>query len=104
MTAMEPDMQYTVALQDFPEIPADVRQQAERRYIKTLEKALGGAEEVGLAYRAWTNAEDSSEDQLSPTDKSLAIRWQKAAMKAQSEGFNGLGEAPEAYFEVRLVR
>ena len=97
-------MQYTVALQDFPEIPADVRQQAERRYCKTLERALGGADEVGIAYRAWTHAEDSSEDELSADDRTLALRWQKAAMKAQSEGFNGLGEAPEAYFEIKLVR
>lgn len=97
-------MQYTVALQDFPQIPVDVRVQAERRYGKTLERALGGADEVGLAYRAWTHAEDSSEDELSAEDKTLALRWQKAAMKAQTEGFNGLGEAPEAYFEIKLVR
>lgn len=97
-------MQYTVALQDFPEIPAKVRLEAERRYGKTLERALGGVDEVGLAYRAWTNAEDSSEDELSADDKTLALRWQKAAMKAQTEGFNGLGEAPEAYFEIKLVR
>ncbi len=97
-------MQYSVTLQDFPGIPADVRQQAERRFVKTLEKSLGGPDEIDLAYRAWTHAEDASEDELSADDKTQALRWQRAAMRAQQEGFNGLGEAPEAWFEVRLVR
>jgi hypothetical protein len=97
-------MSYTVTLQDFPDIPANVREQAERRYAKTLERAIGGADEIPPAYRAWMSAEDSSEGDLSDLDKALAIRWQKAASRAQQEGFNGLGEAQEAYFEVRLAR
>ena len=97
-------MSYTVTLQDFPDIPANVREQAERRYAKTLERAIGGADEIPSAYRAWMTAEDSSEGDLSDLDKALAIRWQKAAARAQQEGFNGLGEAQEAYFEVRLAR
>ena len=97
-------MSYTVTLQDFPEIPANVRQQAERRYTRTLERTIGGADEIVPAYQAWTTAEDSAESELSDAEKALARRWQKAAMKAQQDGFNGLGDAQEAYFEFRLDR
>ena len=97
-------MSYTVTLQDFPDIPANVREQAERRYAKTLERAMGGVDEIGPALKAWMTAEDSSEGDLSDHEKALAVRWQKAAARAQQEGFNGLGEAQEAYFEVRLSR
>ncbi len=97
-------MAYTVTLQDFPDIPADLRQQAERRYLRTLERALGGHEEIAPAYKAWSTAEDSAPDDLSSEEKVLAQRWQKASMKARQEGFNGLGDAPEAFFEVRPER
>ncbi len=97
-------MSYTVTLEDFPEIPDDLRLQAERRFSRTLERALGGVEEIAPAYKAWSTAEDSSEDELSTEEIELAKRWQKASMKARQEGFNGLGESPEAYFEVRLER
>lgn len=95
-------MSYTVTLQDFPEIPADLRIQAEHRFVRTLERSLGGVDEVRPAYKAWSSAEDSSESELSLEEKALASRWQRAALKARQEGFNGLGEVQEAYFEVRL--
>lgn len=97
-------MPYTVTLNDFPDIPADMRQQAERRYSRTLEKVLGGADNILPTYRAWMAAEDTAESELSDEEKRLALQWQKAAMRAQTEGFNGLGEGPEAYFEVRVER
>ena len=97
-------MSYTVTLQDFPNIPADLKQQAEHRFTRVLERSLGGADEIRPAYKAWSDAEDASEGDLSAEEKALAVRWQKAAMKARQEGFNGLGEVQEAYFEVRLAR
>ncbi|WP_253207029.1 hypothetical protein [Verticiella alkaliphila] len=95
---------YSVTLEDFPEITPQYRQEAERRFRKTLERALGGEDEVTPAYRAWQNAEESSESELSPLDRELALRWQKAAQRARQDGFHGLGESDEAYFEIRLQR
>jgi len=97
-------MSYTVFLEDFPEISDKHRQEAERRFRRTLERALGGEEAVIPAYKAWQAAEESSESELTPDELALAKRWLVAAGRARNEGFSGLGEAPEAYFEVRLER
>ncbi|MEK7947697.1 hypothetical protein WKR98_23345 [Pigmentiphaga sp. YJ18] len=94
---------YTVTLQDYPQLPEELRHQAERRYARTLEKALGGTEGLAAAYKAWNWAEESL-DEISEEDKSLALRWQRAAVNAAQEGFAALGETDTAYFEVRLER
>ncbi|MPS27602.1 MAG: hypothetical protein E2576_11220 [Alcaligenaceae bacterium] len=94
---------YTVTLQDYPHLPEELRLQAERRYARTLEKALGGSEGLAAAYKAWNWAEESL-DEISDEDRSLALRWQRAATKAAQEGFAALGETDSAYFEVRLER
>src|SRR5690606_8723448 len=95
---------YTISLEDFPEITDKHRQEAERRFRRTLERALGGEDAVIPAYRAWQAAEDSSESELTTDEIALAKRWLVAAGKARNDGFTGLGEAPEAYFEVRVER
>ncbi len=97
-------MSYSVTLEDFPEITPQYRREAERRFRKMLERALGGEDEVPPAYRAWQLAEESSESELRDEERMLAVRWQKAALRARQEGFQGLGESPEAYFEIRLER
>ena len=72
------DTLYTVTLQDCPdEVPERARAQAEARYAKALEQALGGPEE-------------------------LAARWAKACTAARQAGFRDLGEAECMYFDVRL--
>jgi hypothetical protein len=97
-------MSYIVVLEDFPEISDKHRQEAERRFRRTLERALGGEDAVVPAYKAWQAAEESSETDLTTDEATLARRWLVAAGRARNEGFTGLGEAPEAYFEVRLER
>lgn len=97
-------MPYTVLLEDFPELSDKHRQEAERRFRRTLERALGGEDAVVPAYKAWQAAEESSESELTADEMALAKRWLAAAGRARNDGFTGLGEAPEAYFEVRLER
>jgi hypothetical protein len=94
---------YTVNLQDYPQLPEDLRSQAERRYARTLEKALGSADAIVEAYKAWSNAEDAY-DELSEDERQLALRWQKAAVRATQEGFSSLGQVDEAYFEIKLEK
>lgn len=97
-------MSYSVTLQDFPDIPDNLRVQAERRFIRTLERAIGNEDDVVSAYTAWSSAEDAGEGELTGEDMALAKRWIQAASRAQQDAFNGLGESPEAYFEFRVAR
>lgn len=95
---------YTITLQDAPtDVPEKARQEAERRFQRTLERALGGTEEVLAAYRAWQSAEDTAESEMKPEDVELAKRWITAAGRAQSDGFRDLGES-EAWFAVQLEK
>ncbi|WP_029528468.1 hypothetical protein [Polaromonas glacialis] len=97
-------MNYSITLQDFPEIPEDTRIKAEDQYRRALEKALGGPDEVVPAYRAWLSVSESGNDQLSKEEMAQATRWQRASDLARQAGFRTLGESPEAYFEFKPGR
>jgi hypothetical protein len=97
-------MTYTITLQDFPEIPEDTRVKAEDHYRRALEKALGGADAVEPAYRAWLSVSESGNDQVGKEEVAQATEWQKASDLARQAGFRSLGESPEAYFEFKLSR
>lgn len=92
-------MPYTVSLQDFPSLPSDAQQQAEQRFRRALDKALG--ERVDTVLRAFQVASDSSAEDLSKDDLALAGAWPKAYDLARTAGFRDLGAAEEAFFEVR---
>lgn len=95
---------YTITLQDAPaDIPEKARQEAEQRFRRTLERALGGPDAVLAAYRAWQTAEDTAESEMSADDLALAKRWIAAAGRARGDAFQALGET-EAWFEVRMAR
>lgn len=97
-------MAYTITLQDAPsEITDRAKENAEARFQKTLERALGSPEDVVIAYQAWKMAEETAEAELSVEDIKLAKQWIAAATKAQTEGFRDLGES-EAYFEINISR
>lgn len=92
---------YTITLQDAPsDIPERARLDAENRFQKTLERALGGPENVLTAYRAWQAAEESSEDEILDEDIALAKKWLAAASRARNDGLRDLGET-DAWFEMR---
>ena len=97
-------MNYSITLQDFPEIPEDTRIKAEDQYRRALEKALGGPDEVVPANRAWFSVSESGNDQLSKEEMAQATRWQRASDLARQAGFRTLGESPEAYFEFKPGR
>jgi hypothetical protein len=96
------DTYYTVTLRDCPDdVPPAARAAAQARYAKTLEKALGGPEEVAAALAVVTDLESASGDEISQADLALAARWEKACSAARQAGFRDLGEADGMYFEVR---
>jgi hypothetical protein len=95
---------YTITLQDPPsDIPDRARTDAQTRFQRTLERALGGPENVIAAYRAWQTSEETSEAEMSDDDISMAKKWLAAASCARNDGLRDLGET-EAWFEVRLEK
>lgn len=92
-------MSYTVTLIDFPDAPADVIANAESRFRRELDKLLGDG--AVQALKAFENASESSANELTKEEIGLAAQWAKAYEAAKTAGFRALGEADEAYFEVR---
>jgi hypothetical protein len=97
------DTLYTVTLQDCPdEVPERARAQAEARYAKALEQALGGPGRSGCRAGHDVGAEGAADEDISQADLELAARWAKACTAARQAGFRDLGEAECMYFDVRL--
>lgn len=93
----------TVSLRDYPELPSRERMAAEARYLRVLERKLGGPEVVAEALRAVMQFEESDGSEASAEDLALVGQWTKAANAAREAGYQGLGEVDGAYFEVRLA-
>lgn len=96
-----PDVPYRVALCDAPSsLPGDARLAAEARYARELERLLGGPYEVTAAFDVMCGMEHA--DTVSEVEKAVVLRWQRAASTARDRALSHIGEAEEAYFEVRL--
>jgi hypothetical protein len=97
----EPRTTYTVRLADYPHPAADAMKISEQRFRRELDRQLGA--DVMPALRAFQNASESGESDLTKTEIALAVRWAKAYDAARTAGFRDLGDADEAYFEVRAI-
>jgi hypothetical protein len=95
---------YTVALVDAEGLPSALRIAAETRFATSLERSLGGVEEVEAALRAWTAASEADAVDLDKRTMEQAVRWPRAANMAAQAGFRDLGELPGAHFDVKLPR
>lgn len=96
-------MPYTVTLVDFHgDLPDSARKEAEERFRRTLDAKLGGAENFPYHFRAFTNAAESEANQLGRPEAEAAAAYMVAHHLAVQAGLRGLGDADEAYFEVRL--
>jgi hypothetical protein len=93
---------YGVSLHDIEDLPEAERVSAERRFIKELNRGLGGADAVVAAYRAWRDACECDASELSASVASLAVKWPKAFEAAQRAGLKNIGES-EAHFELHLT-
>jgi len=96
------ESRYTASLEDCQGLPDVQRAQAEKRFCKALEKALGDADGIARAYQAWQTAADSDEMSIDKETANLATRWLKAADLARQAGMRDLGEDTGAYFDIRL--
>jgi hypothetical protein len=98
---VEERVAYTVRLADYSHPAADAVKVAEQRFRREIDRQLGG--DVVEALRAFQNASESSESDLSKAEIALAKRWAKAYDTARTAGFRDLGDTDEAFFDVRPV-
>ncbi|RTQ37085.1 hypothetical protein EJP69_04975 [Variovorax gossypii] len=98
---VEARVTYTVRLADYSHPEADAVRVAEQRFRREIDRQLGDV--VVEALRAFQNASESSESDLSKAEIAMARRWAKAYDAARTAGFRDLGETDEAFFDVRPV-
>ncbi len=94
-------MSYRVILHDYPGLPDNARESAEKRYRQTLEAALGGTGGVLLAWKAWQRAEREAGPDFPISDWHIARRWVLASDRARAAALAELPERLDAAFEVR---
>lgn len=95
---------FVVALLEARDLPVAERINAEVRFLRELERALGGPNEVAAVYRAWIDASENDATNVDSNTAKQAVRWPKAAEAAHRAGFRDIGDIGEAHFEVRLFR
>lgn len=90
---------YVVSLHGVEDLPPAERISAELRFIKELDRGLGGAEAVVEVYRAWRDACECDASELSASTAGLAVKWPKAFEAARRAGLKNMGES-DAHFEI----
>ena len=98
---VEARVTYAVRLADYPHPAADAVKVAEQRFRREIDRQLGA--DVVEALRAFQNASESSESDLSKAEIAMAKRWAKAYDAARTAGFRDLGDTDEAFFDVRSI-
>ncbi|MPM27870.1 hypothetical protein SDC9_74385 [bioreactor metagenome] len=96
---MEVAIAIEVTLQDCPGIDAALKQHAERRFLREIERFFPDEQSIVDAFQAYTDAAEGGE--INAQQEVLARSWLKAYDKARQAGFQGIG-VEEAYFDVRL--
>jgi hypothetical protein len=97
------DVRYTVSLTNYPDLPAKERMAAEVRYCKVLESKVGPPEDVVHALKAVERlAGDGDVTELTDEARRLVSQWHQACNTARTAGLQGLGDVPEAWFDVRV--
>jgi hypothetical protein len=95
---------YIVALHEARDLPVRERIEAEVRFARELERALGGEQAVAEVFKAWRDASESDANELDRVTAEKAVRWPRAVDAATQAGFSKLGAMGEAHFEIRLER
>lgn len=94
-------MPYTVTLADYSvggDVP-EVVSGAVGRFRREIDRQLGDGADTAL--RAFLAASEGGAEDLSKAETTLATTWAKAYGAAKDAGLRGLGQADEAWFDVR---
>ncbi len=93
-----------MALQEAHYLPTRDRIDAEVRFVRELERVLGGSEYVAETYAAWLAVTECHANEIDRARAISAARWPVAMNAANHAAFAQLGDVGEAHFEVRLER
>jgi hypothetical protein len=95
---------YTVSLTDYPELPEKEQLAAQARYCKALERRIGSPEDVVEALKVMERlADDGDVSELSEETLRLVNQWRLACVTARTAALQGLGDLPEAWFDIRVA-
>ncbi len=86
-------------LEDCNGIDSALKERAEARFVREIEKFFPDDQSLVDAYRAYSDAAEGGE--INEAQVPLAKSWLKAFDKARQAGFQGIS-VEEAYFEVRV--
>ena len=98
-------MRYTLTLNTFEEVSDQARREAERRYRRALEAALGGASLVLPTHAAWqrivaTHGDSPDPKALTPAEREVLDQWQAAEAAAVTAAFGPHRYMDDARFEI----
>ncbi len=99
-------MSYRVRLYAFEDVSDLEKQQAEQRFCKALDKALGDAALVLPVYTVYRRlvsiyGESPAEDVLSPEEQEVFSQWQAAESAALTAALGPHRYMGDAEFEIR---
>lgn len=95
--------QLTVTLKDFPDIDDRNKEQAERKFMQSLEKSFPDPAALLSAFKIFQDASEGGSATLSGPEMQQAQQFHKAFDKARQAGFQHLGGSEEAYFDLRFA-
>ena len=96
---MEVAIVIEVTLQDCDGIEPPLKERAEARFIREIQKIFPDEQSMLDAWRAYMDAAEGGE--INAEQERLARSWLKAFDKARQAGFQGIS-VEEAYFDVRM--
>lgn len=92
-----------VTLKDYPNIEHEVQEKAERKFMQSLEKSYPDAVELLAVFKIYQDAIEGDGLSLTKDEAKQAEQFHKHFDKARQAGFQQLGTAEEAYFDLRLA-
>ena len=100
-------MTYSLVLYDADGVSDSQRREAEQRFRKVLEEALGDASLVAPVYAAYlriiaTYGETPAPDALTDAERSIFDQWQAAETAAVAAVFGPHRYMGDAMYEIRL--
>ena len=93
---------FRIELCDTPDLPDALRERAEARYARVLERQLGSADAVCQTLQLLEQLQEAAPEDVPPDAQALCQRWLKAARAATEAAMQGLGVAEGGYFTVHV--
>lgn len=97
-----PTRTFRIELCDAPELTDTLRERAQARYARVLERQLGSAQAVCDTLQLLEQLQEAAPEDVPPHAQALCQRWLKAARTASEAAMQGLGATESGYFAVHI--